>query len=1324
MNLIMALSLAAGLLAGALALWLGLRARDAPVPAAASRPAVTARFGWRQAWSRMLGWLRALRVALGIARSDRYRQPWVILLGESGAGKSSVVASLAWVQQRPQARATTRPGVPMTAWHELPQGLLIDVDGRLSDADPGTPLAADWLEALRGILAQRPERALDGVMLAVSAHTLAGRDAQARLRVARAARRQLTDLRAQLDLVLPVYVVVTRCDALPGFGAYWRAFPPEMHGQMQGASMADGQAQPPPAGWLDAAWAALVLRLESLQVEAAAVQPAIAQADDFFLYPRHFEQLRSGALQFLAELFSDAAWDEAFLCRGIYFTGNLRAAAQAPQGPRSDVAFVDGLVHGKVLAERGLARITRQSIWSRDRSLLALQRGAVAAAVLTTAALALAAVRLDRDVAALDQSIRQLRQSQAVQSSGGACIAKPAVDAALTQAAAIEASLAHAAMPLSWIDRRAERAAVREVSDSVLARTVFPALSCALQQRAQVLHAALPQPAEATLAGFTVIGSDYARVLVTVQAQARAVQALEESLQRFERLVAVQADPPQAKLQLLEQLSLYAFGSGLPKPALQGRGIIEEALADVPYAAGIALPGRMRLTFAERLQSLTRELHVQLLNEVRAGPSLQARLETDPSRTDLRATAPVDSARRFTAWLTWVSKSWLPSDPNNNPCANNAAHLGMLLRPLVDNHGYPPALLAYLPSFGPHACYEPALAVLRAMKIAPYGPLAIASGPTLLLNPDLNGEVRGFTALLTQTYMQLARPRPLACVGSAPGWRTVDIGRAESYAREFQQFTASQSLAPLGAAPARQPLYWRVGQWQLELAMNDAMVAAQSAAGAPEIVQGLDAVSAADQQLLEQSGEFSRALQPMLGVLRLYTQMGFNRSRGVVSQCARDFASGVLARTSSLADQSRLYAPEAGPPDGPLVDLGTTSVTRDYLARQLARAQVLAGYADPFAALLRNTDGVSDAQQGNTASLPYWTNTINQLNAYVQFKDSSGQVGDLDTLFLKTIAGLSYANCGKQLAGLQPDDYGNDLFSSRRRSLVAWLGALCFDRQATVASDAYQRLANRFNTELAGAYPFGPLEGSQEASLATAKAFFLDYDANRAALQSSLAGVDATRWKTQLEFIAQLDKAAAFLRGSLTATPASQPIRLQVTFRAQASVPVGAPTTAASLASQVVGWTLAAGPRVISYPGLNPPVIDWPYGQALELTLNWADRSVWRPVQSQSGGTGASFASGGNWALLRLLQRHRPRYAASVDPADPTRALVELVVPVVRIDVEPANATPSTALFYLGLNLSANDGKAPTPVALTWPGPFPRFAPAAPAAAKTPSTSR
>jgi type VI secretion system protein ImpL len=1313
---------AAGTVLGAVALWLVLRARKAaPVVVGAGAPAAPATGAAAPRWTvwlaAVVGYVRRLRAVLGTPVAQRYRKPWVILLGQGSGGKSSLIASMTWVRQHSECQAVTRPDVPMTAWHALPQGMLIDPDGRLSSAAPGTEQATQWQAVLDAIGALRPERALDGVLLVVTAASLAQPDPQARLALAQNARRQLDSLRERLGVVLPVYVVVTQCDAVggpDGFGAFWRVLPPAACAQMQGWSAPGGLQPGVPAQWVAPAWTDMVARHKALQVQAAAVQSQIADADPFFLYPRHFEQLQAPARDYLGEVFHETAWDQAFLCRGIYFTGNVVAPAAPADGARTDIAFVDELFSDKVLRERGLARIAVQSVWSRNETLRGLQRFGLAAACVLSAGLCFAALQLHARVDALVSAINVLRQSQAVVSAD-ACLPKAAIDDALGRAAAMDTGLTYLTMPLSWFDARASGHAVQAVSDTVLARTVLPALACGLQKRATALNTALPQPTDVRLGGIPAGGSVYARDRATLAVQAVAVQDLELNLARFARLSAVPAESAARKLQALNELSVYLYGAPLPEAALASGGTVAQALVQVPYTGAVALPPGMREHFTQQLRDLSLRLPTGLVKEASAGPTLLAAVE---ARLVQPRSPVVEDTRRFTAWLTWVGKSWLPSNPVDNPCSADASEVTRLYTPLVETYRYNRDLLDAVAKFAAPGCYQPVMDTLRTMKMSPYGSLVKVQGPTLVLEPALDAETRGLTALLAQSYMQTVKPQGFACLNKAPAWRTVDIGRAEGFAREYQQLAQSQNQSPLGAPPAQSPLFMRSASAQLEQMMNDALRAAQASAGAPADMVGLDAVAVRDQTLLDQSGQAAQSLQPLLAALRLYSQLGFGTSRGLVSQCARDGASDALGRVAQLAADSRLYeppenSPDTSSPDTQLVSLGTTPVVRDYLARQVARAQVLAGYADPFASLLRNTDGLNDAQRDKTQTLQYWTHTLNELARYVQFKDPAGQVGVLDTLFLKTVADLTYANCGKTLAALQPIADGDDLFSSRRLALVRQLNGQCSGRRSTDGYEAYRRMAERFNDSLAGRYPFADVGQGVEAPAGTVKAFLASYDSQRAALDQALAGLDPARWPQERAFLAQLDRAAAFLRPSLGAVPSSQPVRLSVTFRA---LPAAGNVSPGS--NQVVNWSLSAGARVISYPSLAAPVLDWPYGQVLALDMAWAVGSVWRPVANPpapgfavDGGVNASFTGTGDWALLRMIERYKPARVPQFDPLDPNRVLLEFTVPVVRTDVRPLSPTPEQAVLYLGLNLSGTDSKTQAPVALTWPGPFPRTAP-------------
>ena len=80
----------------------------------------------------------------------------------------------------------------------------------------------------------------------------------------------------------------------------------------------------------------------------------------------------------------------------------------------------------------------------------------------------------------------------------------------------------------------------------------------------------------------------------------------------------------------------------------------------------------------------------------------------------------------------------------------------------------------------------------------------------------------------------------------------------------------------------------------------------------------------------------------MIQVERAYSEFGFSKGFSALSGCLQQYAADRLSTVGSLAVQSQLYQPQSDTTGGEFFDLGTVPVTRDYLARQVARSQVLA----------------------------------------------------------------------------------------------------------------------------------------------------------------------------------------------------------------------------------------------------------------------------------------------------------------------------------------------------------------------------------------------
>ena len=187
---------------------------------------------------------KQLRQKLG--SGSLYQVPWYLIVGEAGSGKSAIANTLAGAVSESIENDGETPN-----WLLLDRAVLIDLPGAVflpagdiegKHADAGdaaktppdkAPLTATgefsrhaWQTFLRLAARFRPRQPLNGIVLTVPAAELLAAASKPGLRdhprrlVAVA--RRLADIQRLTGLRLPVYVLVTKCDALPGFGSFAR----------------------------------------------------------------------------------------------------------------------------------------------------------------------------------------------------------------------------------------------------------------------------------------------------------------------------------------------------------------------------------------------------------------------------------------------------------------------------------------------------------------------------------------------------------------------------------------------------------------------------------------------------------------------------------------------------------------------------------------------------------------------------------------------------------------------------------------------------------------------------------------------------------------------------------------------------------------------------------------------------------------------------------------------------------------------------------------------------------------------------------------------
>lgn len=1257
MTAVFLLALLIGSLLGLLAIWLIIRAR-APAAAPAAVPANGATAG--------LSWIERVVDALdylSTRREWRYDQPWVLLLGEQGAGKSSLIASIDKQLIKPQEPRDAQLSVAGTAWTLYNQGVLIDPLGSLPSAAAGTRQGKEWATILEAITALRPERPLDGLVLVVSAATLLHGDEDVRIASAENAYRQLCVLQDEIEFTLPVYVVITQADCIEGFSAFWAVQEAGTGQQMFGWSASALDANQSPEKWADAAFDSMGDELRVAQLSTLIEHEQIQAIDPFFLFPVRFEALRSAAGDWLTIAFRSTAWRTGFSCRGIWLAGSIEAqGAQAPP-LRKDVSFINDLMTKKVWAEKYLANPTRNANLSRNRLIRGLQIACVAFSAALFLSLGIASLRVHHQVDMLDAELAVFKSTPAVV-PGGPCPSRQQVLSLLASVRDLNVNSFYLAIPSSWFDQRLRNRSADFIATHVLNAVVLPGLACQLTLRANRLiklgdHT--PDVPTADTQAFPAYREGLFR-------QVRGVLALENALASYRRLTRPgSAGTAGDAVQDFAALVAYAYDLGPSDVTLvEGRGNLQffnQILLSAHEETPLGLPDQMESIFAGQITRISDSTRVRLLYDVQAGKTLIEQLEQQQE--------PVLKRTRYLVWwLDWVRAEWLGSSAKIDPCSSIETDLGSRIAQLMHINASYESLQAIPAQFNNQQCSIPAHNALQDMQLDPYGALFTqiaasnaAQTSTLQMNPALVAEQQGLVAVQQLNFMQIEPTQGFTCVADASGWSSTVLDQVMADVRQYQGLSQRFGLPPQRTDSANQPLYNRIALYQLNKVMNSTLTDAQQTSADTSQTSGtsVGSVSALDQQLSQESSDLTRSQTQLMAIQQMYGQLGLVADRSNFVGCLRGFASEKLGLIQGLANQSLLYDPLTAPGDSSFFNLATTPVTADYLARQAARAQVLTSYATPFTSVLLNTVGSNDAQLSNFQSSAYWSNTIAEMNHHLQFKGQNDQVSYLEAMFLTQFPDLSVDNCAAQWKSYQPAATGNDLFSILRTSLEHGIQRRCEGGTQVTSANAWKPWLDRFNTELAGRFPFGPLS-APDASPAAVQAFFVDYAAQADKLKTMLTQLPPAQAYAVKTFAKQLDAANAFFAATLGTGAVAAPVHLNLTFRAAPEASPGS--------SQILSWLMQVGAQTAGLPNLATS-LDWPFGQPLTLSLTWANRSLYTPVASVNqtdlrvDGLTASYSAAGDWALLRMMAAHQPHSVSASTAKSPAAVVLEFDVPVI-----------------------------------------------------------
>jgi type VI secretion system protein ImpL len=1309
--------------------------KDEPPPPAAgdeaeeaeAPPAVSAASSFRRA-------LRFLRSS--VPGSDyRYRVPWYLVIGDPGSGKSAMI-SAAGADLAPHEHPHSRQPLE---WRFLDRGVLIGVAGKYFKGGSSRE-GYDWGKLLWLLQNNRPRRPLDGVILTIPASDLTGPAALDEGRLsARAARfsELLSEAQRTLGFIFPVYVVVTKCDELPGFAPFCRELPLRSHDEIFGWSSPYQLEASFTPDWVEEAFDSLTQDLQRLQSEIFVERSDMKNPEGVFLFPEEFAGLRAPLGIYLDRLFRETAYREAFRFRGIYFCGDTseyttpeqppalptseeeRLLSQiAPPAPapaafavRKSPSYVKGLLEEKILPECGVARPLARVALTKSRTVTYIQAAAAVLALILVAGTWLSYRRLAGDRDRLMPALLKMTGT----GSAGAVAGQEAVPQR-TFGLGLLRNLDDAAnvyfwspfQPASWFSPMDD--SVTRVMKVACERWVLSSLQADLVLRKRkLLYPSLVGAAPAEAKEEQPAGEDAAQETPTVASLENTAEyqrlaslvsemtALAEATAIYENLRQQgQLESTDRIRKLLDYLELREVRptGHLAKALQQTSGPsarIDQVDIDTAEEMLRGIEGELLKNWFENNEAL---YHAEQLRQA-IGDLQRGRIANYQGlKTLLGQINQVEND--FTdpnfRWLSGASMT-LPASLQRvtvNPLAGpNNTELAVYTRQLGE--GYLSQVRSGL---------RDQRTALTNLMFEPSVPIGLSAG-TKQLQLALDNT-------LNLPYMSTSlEPRPIQ-VTIEPGrrliWRIEPLKEALRLHGIHTQFVRDGLR---GSPDALTSTLSRVALDQLTRHVQDLI--AQSQVFQPR-TSGTSGTTA-DDETLPEVDSFKQAQDSLIQLADEFNALGQPNIRNSVLRVMVLQSYNLLTILDRRLNDKAPYAikegawPVRNPMSLAVFDVVNPPALAETLGRERDNIKFLVQQAESLTPFLAQYMPVRAEAQ--TQLIAKWKGLVDDFKQY-EGKRPGATLTALEDFITTGIDKIPERSCKEESAL----DSRPDFFVQVRNRLQVQLTERCRDVVASSVCTSYNVIADQFNQKLSGQFPFAALtpERTQpEASPEDIKAFYKVLDqygkTARAALDDEARfGAVATRAR---QFLDQVDALRSLVVPSTPETEKEPPFTLDLIphFRSNRANEVGG--------NQIIDWNLQVGGQIFQVK--DPEHAGrWRQGNPVRLALRWANDSQYIPVADGQPnltirGRNAYFEFTNRWALLSFLQRQQSAPSDLAPSEDPQPYMLKFRLKT-ALDSKwtSSESAPAEAFSTVFLHMRILPAGGKTPVALP---PFPTTAP-------------
>lgn len=1212
--------------------------------------------------------------------------PWYLMVGISDSGKSSLMRRSEFILPLGEPDFDLPEENPGLKWWFLNRGIVLDVRGDFLLNKRGVRADEKGWQTIIALLARyRSRRPLDGIILAIPATELYGGAKLSLEEITDRARYMAQKLQTTqnfLGLRLPVYVVVTKTDLVPGFKSLCQSIPVENRHNILGWSSPYHLSTAFDKNWVAEAFGHLHNQLNKLKMEILAEGASELTRDGVFVFPNELMHLQKPISIYINSIFNVSSYNESLLLRGIFFTGdsgeNIDASEifatreilreddkdsvvtlkvgdmerdpMLPHPSSTTLFFFNDLLNKKIFKETGLAQPIHQRLISANRNILLAKAGMIGFLGFSTYGVIKAYENFshNRDyllpvLGKINTILYQIPETRLDQTHLSAHTFDDQTRQLLDMMNNLHrTSFFSLFMPSSWFSPIHEslETSLKVSYDQIILRTIYMDLLL----KARDMLTFKPQSSEVSTSFADLLQPTRTVEFDLFQDYVLRFIDLSHHIDKFNRL------QDSTDGELLQDLVLYTLGTELPKEFIDNYGHFRQVLSDIPYAKIDLKP--YQGTARETLKGLYTHFITNLLSPTHPN-SIVGRINYIIDQYGIRKSLDLPDLRPLRSFSqdlnevmpilgerghTWMDNSFFDGGVVFSDIMGEVNQFKLFGPEMVQLFGLMTA--KQFAAFQQKMQYLNSLLVPKKpgtefKKIHP-------SECLYVLQENLN-------KFFKQRFM--AQPSGETFITNIPAdhvvyWDPKLIDMAIEDIKEYEDFIR-HSFDDLPVA-IRGTLKENA---RANLVGNIVSLIGKAQTVLPQPIGRSDIASA--EETLRNKIEDVKTISPkFIKLLEVMGESNVGESYVALRNLLGTLSTRLLAQADQILEGFGLYKVKDNNFnwwDGntsPMLD-GFSARDETELAQNLERQRSLVrrlalDYATYMIQFL--TSPVIKDYQMNPGLINKWKGIIEQIDGYER-KTPDNTLFQLEETIMKDLLSVDLKKCFIAIPLAEVRRGSVDFFASRRIELRKGLLARCEVLRRQESINNYTQLANLFNERLKDRFPFmaQPTADSPEVEPDDIRQFFSLYDSmgrtpKEIYDQVYQLGADA---QDTFAFLSAMDKIRGFFSPYLLSALSGEvpAFDFEVEFHINQEREVGA--------NMIGEWTLRPDPVTEITNHDNKKTGKWSFGNAVELGLSWPQVSPLQPYNDpkqpnlQVIKTQATFSYPGRWALLGMIHKQQ-----------------------------------------------------------------------------------